>query len=257
MNINDNEIVNYIKLRYPRIVVTRVHLNEAAGYIFSKDEKIIYGYVNKEGELCKFNEFVDLRNLTEKDAEDIFERIPSVDAISETKENILKIIKEKTSVTEEQQQKAMSDLRTAIKGSLPYNVLLTTTNKDTGNSMVEINKTYKEEDIQKLREEIDIYKNCVKTLVQDKEEIVSKITTYKQQVEEYIKNSVSPSQLQSIYTTVQNTTNRLEQIVKNVIDYKIILNKGNDTNNNTGKKELEELQAEVKNSKKTYLAKRL
>ena len=90
--------------------------SESLGFILSDKDRIIDGYVNKDGRLCKLREPVDLSTLDDEKFKEIISSIPLVNGINKNK--ILDIINNKETVTEEEHKKAMSDLRKAIKTKL-------------------------------------------------------------------------------------------------------------------------------------------
>jgi hypothetical protein len=254
MNINDKELLNYIKNRYPKIIVTPVLLSdklaESLGFILSDKDKIIDGYVSKDGRLCKLKEPVDLSHLDNEKFKQIINSIPLVSGVN--KEKIIDIISKKDTINEEEHKNAMSDLKKAIQIGLHYNVLLTTTDKESGNGVIFTSKE-DEKTINELRKEIQElqeFKNCRDTLLKSQDEIKLGIEKYKQdvanQIKEIIKNSNDKSAaLEEIYKNVMEQTNKLESFLNGLIKYQESLNKT--TNEDNSKvKELEETNKKIK-----------
>jgi len=270
-HIDDTQLLNYIKKRYPKIIVKPVQisdkLSKSLGFILSNNDKIINGYVTADGRLCRLKEPVDLSKIDEKTYKQIVENIPTVSTIDKDNKNILfDTITRKEAVSDEEHKQAMSDLKAAIQQGVNYNVLLTSIDKEIGNGFVTTRKE-DEKTIATLRQEIQElqkFKDCRDTLLNSENKIKSKIQQYKEDVSNHIKNVIQNSRdksaaLNEIYKNVKEQTDKLASFLNKLLKYQMSLNTNTNTNmiEDTSKiKELEkankEIQDELEKVKKEF-----
>jgi hypothetical protein len=94
-----DNIVDYIKKNYPRVIFQPVTfgVSNAIGFVVTGN-KIIIGYINKNGSLCKLIQPIDLESLSQGvNIREIIQSIPIATGFSEIdKINLLKIFSERT-----------------------------------------------------------------------------------------------------------------------------------------------------------------
>lgn len=194
MSIVDKTYISeYIKKNYPKVIFTPVKFEykNAIGFIIS-DNKLIIGFINKTGELCKLIEPIKLSDLGgDGKIEDIIEKIPIVSGFSETdKKNLLKIFKKTDeTISKIEHERLIKELESKLKTQeqdIDYKMLYDSQN----NQMITIQKEH-EEQVKKLQEQfIEQQKQieeCKATLIKKEGDISQGIEEYKKQVDDYIK----------------------------------------------------------------------
>lgn len=228
MNVDDVTLINYIKKRYPKVVFTPLRLTteakpkNALGFVIS-DNKLVMGYITKNGTLCKLMEPVDLSELSHSRFIDLLSKIPLAVGFDENdKQNLLNVLQDKEPVSSKEHQKAVEQIQRAIQSDfdIKYNMLIETNEEKTQNEILLIKKEYEskmdeikeqynkdiEEYKQKVKELQDAQETCKVKLLGEKEQIIQSIQNFRQQISDYIsqiaKNNgkESDSKLNEMYT---------------------------------------------------------
>jgi hypothetical protein len=261
-NIDKQTLVDYIKSKYPKIIFNSIKLRngeskndvDTLGFVISNN-KLIIGYINIDGTLCKLIEPIDLNNLSHGEFIKIINNLPIVknkdqllklfDSHDDSQE--LKMVKMKLSdITYKYNDVSskyddvsskyddVSNKYSSIK--LKYDVLLDDNNKD----VILIKKEYSEKideikleyesDINKLKEQIIMQESCKDKLLNEKDQIINSIKIFREQVSEYINEVVKSKnfnneELNESYlkllkekTEVEDAMLMLKENVKNNID---------------------------------------
>lgn len=197
-------LINYIKSKYPKLIFNPINLTTASiksrsmGFIIS-DNKLVVGYINKNGELCKLIEPVDLSNLSHLEFIEIINKLPIVDGYSEEyRTNLVNLLDNKDSIAKSEHDKIIDELKFLLTSKeAEYNILVNT-DKCTDAILIkkkyemqinEIKQKYEDEtfnlkeEIRKSNENKDICKN---RLLNEKEIIISGIKDFNNIVTEYI-----------------------------------------------------------------------
>ena len=208
MNVDDVTLINYIKKRYPKVVFTPLRLTteakpkNALGFVIS-DNKLVMGYITKNGTLCKLMEPVDLNNLSHSQFIDLLSKIPlAVGFDDHDKQNLLNVLHDKEPVSSKEQQKAVEQIQRAIQSDfdIKYNMLIETNEAKNQNEILLIKKEYEskmdeikqqynkdiEEYKQKVKDLQDAQETCKAKLLGEKEQIIQAIQNFRQQISDYI-----------------------------------------------------------------------
>lgn len=208
MNVDDVTLINYIKKRYPKVVFTPLRLTteakpkNALGFVIS-DNKLVMGYITKNGTLCKLMEPVDLNNLSHSQFIDLLSKIPlAVGFDDHDKQNLLNVLHDKEPVSSKEQQKAVGQIQRAIQSDfdIKYNMLIETNEAKNQNEILLIKKEYEskmdeikqqynkdiEEYKQKVKDLQDAQETCKAKLLGEKEQIIQAIQNFRQQISDYI-----------------------------------------------------------------------
>ena len=190
----EQNLINYIKSKYPKIIFNPIKLNgnintsKSLGFIIS-DDKIIIGYINDKGNLCKLVDPINLNDLSNEKFTEIINNLPIVKGVN--KDVLLNLLKSK-------KDDSFGELGLYNTMKNKYDVLI----EDNEKNIILIKKEYtsKIEDIKKeYEDEINELKinikdlntqkeSCRDKLLNEKEQIISGIKNFKKEVSEYITN---------------------------------------------------------------------
>ena len=97
----EKNIIDYIQKNLPKIVFNPVKFpnygkTNALGFVIT-DDKMVIGYIKKDGTLCKIMNPINLSTLTNDSLIEILQKIPVVSGFNEKdKENLLKLFDKTT-----------------------------------------------------------------------------------------------------------------------------------------------------------------
>jgi hypothetical protein len=228
MNVDDVTLINYIKKRYPKVVFTPLNLQieqypkKALGFVIS-DNKLVMGYINKSGGLCKLMEPIDLNNLSHTQFIDLLSKIPLAVGFDEyDKQNLLNVLQDKEAVSSKEHNKAIEEIEKVLKSDfdIKYNILVETNEAKNRNEILLVKKEY-ESKMDEIKQEYDKYieeykkkinelqeaqEVCKSRLLSEKEQIIQAIKNFRQQISDYINEVVktqgekSDNKLNEMYT---------------------------------------------------------
>lgn len=206
----ESSIVEYIKTNYPKVIFAPIKFEEtkAIGFIVSNG-KLIIGYINSSGTLCKLNEPIDLDTLSDKGIDNIIKNIPIVEGFSEEdKQNLLNLF------TTMEPSKEILNLKEELeRAKQEYKVLY---DSESG-KIIAIKKDYEDkiEDVKKQYEEqVNIIEKNKKKLLQDKDDIIKALQDYKVKVEEYVRSQ--DTELQDVKHMHQTLVQEKAELTKNL-----------------------------------------
>lgn len=221
-------LINYIKSNFPKIIFNPLKLtgtpSRSIGFIVS-DNKIIIGYINKEGNLCRLFEPVDLNGLSSEKFIEILNRIPIVSGFDENnKVDLINLLshKDTLSITEDEHNNVIKELNNSSK----YNILLEENKvilikKEYEDSLLEIKSKFQDERKEfneKIKDLEDTKENCKNRLLSEKDQIILGIKNYKKQVSDYIDSIMKSNGVDSkSFLRVNEMYNKLLE-EKSIID---------------------------------------
>jgi hypothetical protein len=233
--MDSSSIINYIKTNYPKVIFKPFALKykNAIGFIVS-DNKLVIGFVNNDGNLCKLAEPIDIGKLGKengnKEIIDIIERIPVVSGFTENdKKNLLKMFKNDTSlskvetISKDEHNLIVEDLKKTLKTEGEEKEKYKVMYDSKSNEIVLIKGEY-EEKIKRLQKQYDELNNqlqiCKNTILNKGEEISNIIDKYKLEIREIINDKETKiSELDDINKQIKNENKslqtKLEELIKN------------------------------------------
>lgn len=209
--VTDSEsVIGYIKSKYPKIIFSPVKFpyTQALGFIISEG-KLLVGYINKAGVLCKLSNPVDLQSLANQGLEDIIAKLPIVSGFTDKdKENLLTLVNGRKSklVTNAEQDKLVIDLKRKIEDlniqDAKYKVMFDANTKDT----VLIKQQYVDQ-LDKLQKSYDDaqanLESCKREVLENKQVVLDNLEKYKAEMKAYISNSdLSKSELKELHAKI-------------------------------------------------------
>jgi hypothetical protein len=238
MNVDDITLINYIKKRYPKVVFTPLNLHgekkakHALGFVIS-DDKLVMGYIDKNGSLCKLIEPMDLNKLSHSQFIDLLNKIPLTVGFDENdKQTLLNVLHDKDVVSTKEHYKAIEQIEKALQSDyeIKYNILLESSKEQNTNDILFVKKEYDskmdeikiqydkdiEEYKQKIQELKDAQEVCKTRLLSEKEQIIQAIQNFRQQIGEYINEIVknqgnkSDNKLNEMYTQLLSEKTSIE-----------------------------------------------
>lgn len=291
-NIPEASLVGYIKSKYPKIVFTPIKFNDnsiktrSLGFVVS-DDKLILGYIDKNGELCKLMEPIDLSELSNEKFIEIIKRIPTVNGFSEyNKTSLTNLLENKKMSSKNENEQVLNELKSSLLNEEnKFNVLVDlseNTKKENTSKVILIKSEYEnkieeikteyEKNLGDLREHVlELEKTkgeCKERILHEKDIIIDGIKRFKEQVNEYIKELVNKNQIKNgesgklneLYTKLLNEKHEIESNMNILIEKeKEYLKQINDDKSNisefsdkVGEKEIEinKLSETIKEIKK-------
>jgi hypothetical protein len=226
------DIVDYIKKNYPKIVFEPVQfeksLTRALGFIVTEN-KLVIGFINSNGKMCKLIEPIDLDKLSNENFMNIVNNLPVLKGFTEKdKTRIVRIFSNTvTTISKDEHENIVEDLKRRL-AQLELNLK---TKQDEYNifydsqsdKIVLIEKEY-EEKLNQIKQQyqdallqIEKYKSQI---VDQNQMIVDGINKYKEEVKGYIEGKdLQMLDLQKLYDKGVEERgeleNRLESLLKN------------------------------------------
>lgn len=239
-------IVEYIKKNYPKIVFEPIQfeksLTRALGFIITEN-KLVIGFINKDGVMCKLIKPVDLNNLsnanfikviealpivkgfTEKDKERIM-RLFQKDEDNEDKDTVNKDNKDNNVISKEEHDLVIKELNKRIKQlesdfktkKEEYDVFF----DSQSNKVVLIEKEYQKklnEIKEQYEEQLSNVQQCKMQLVDQNQSIINGINKYKEEMKDYIKGKeMEVDELKKVYDKSVEERNILQDKLNMLID---------------------------------------
>jgi hypothetical protein len=207
--MDEATLIDYIKKKYRKVIFNPIKLRDvtkgeettALGFIIS-DNKLVLGFVNKYGELCKLIDPVDLSKLSHEKFIEIVKRIPTVNGFDSNK--LLMLLESTEHVSKTDNKKVLDELNDLISKKNEeisnYNIILNENNKkflltkkEYTDSLETIKDNYNKELMsykQKIQELKDVQNECTNRLINDKEYILQGIKNYKEETNKYINDII-------------------------------------------------------------------
>jgi hypothetical protein len=194
-----DNLVDYIKKNYPKVIFTpfKFKQSRALAFIIS-DNKLVIGYINAGGSLCKLINPIDLEKLTNESVfYNIINAIPTVSGFNEAdKSKLLTLFQSKSETVEKpEQRKIENDLKRRIselesdnqKAKDEYRALY-----DSNSNQILLVKNEYEEKIAKITEQYNTaqqeLETCKRQIVDQKDAILQGINQYKQEIQNFIES---------------------------------------------------------------------
>jgi chromosome segregation ATPase len=266
-------VVDYLKNKYPKVVFQpfKFAFSNALGFILNND-KLIIGFIKKNGNLCKLIEPLNLSNLTNEEIETAIKKIPIVTGFTEKdREKLLGLFQkaEDKYVTKAVHEKVVKELEQKLEEGNAKNVEYKTLFDGESNKLITV-KTGYEEQIAKIKNDYDEKSKqlteCSQQLINEKEKVVEGINKYKSEMSEFVKSKdFKIEELEALHNKAMKEKEELQKKLNdtvNVIEAKSKSNQDevlilvNEKNNIVAEKEalkknVEELQRELQKQKGT------
>lgn len=236
------DIVKYIKDIYPRVIFNKIDLSnvtgnkKALGFIIT-DNKLIMGYISRNGNLCKLIEPIDLNNISNDNFISLIRRIPIVDGFDKNDKNkIIELLdKSKDIISRDEINNELNDSLRDQKSELEasYKVMVDGNNisiKNLENQILLI-KSDKTEEIKRIKYEyedriIKIKESgnvCKDKLLYEKDIIIEAIKDYKVKMSEYILKEVNKTKdAESIIEKLLKEKEGIEKTLKEMTERELV-----------------------------------
>lgn len=226
--MDKNTLVDYIKSNFPKVIFNPLKLDninsKSIGFIIS-DEKLIIGYINKDGNLCKLFEPIDLNGLSNEKFTNILNRIPIVSGFDESNKTSLINLLNGSTIKQNSEDEHLELIKELKDSKSEYNTLVDS-NK---NNIILIKKEYEstifdiKEQYNKLKEKIqeleNVKQSCKEKLLNEKDQIIIGIKNYKEQVADYINSIVKSNKFDS------ESFDNLNKMYNKLLDEKSVIEK--------------------------------
>jgi hypothetical protein len=191
-DIDASTIVKFIKTKYPKVVFSPFKLayENSIGFIVTGGRMVI-GFVNNKGELCKLAEPIDLKEMTNESITSIIKRIPIVTGFTEDDKQVLMKIFESTNVPVISNTDVEEELRKQItSNNAEYKVMYDSHN----NEMLAVKAKYEsrilelQTQYQEMQEQLQ---SCKRTILNNADQIAEGINKYREEVQKTIEDRES------------------------------------------------------------------
>jgi chromosome segregation ATPase len=217
-------VVDYIKTKYPKVVFTpfKFAFSNALGFILNND-KLIIGFLNKNGNLCKLVEPLNLSNISNEDIETVIKKIPIVTGFSEQdREKLLGLFQNTDKKGRRVQEKLIKELQKELEDSKSKQAEYKVLYDGESNKVITIKSNY-EEQIAKIKSDYDEkskqLEQCSQQLVNEKDKIVEGINKYKDEMNDFIKSKdFKIEELEKIHSKLTKEKNELESKLNETIN---------------------------------------
>ena len=221
-------IVEYIKKNYPKIVFEPIQfeksLTRALGFIITED-KLVIGFINKDGVMCKLINPVDLNNLSNTNFIKVIESLPIVKGFTEKdKERIMRLFSNDKQLTDKEvTDKEVTDKEVTDKEVVNKNIVDENVISKEENDLVikELNKRIKqlESNLKTKTDEYDIFFDSQSNkVVLIEKEYQKKLNEIKEQYEEQLSNvQQCKMQLVDQNQSIINGINKYKEEMKDYI----------------------------------------
>lgn len=215
-------IVNYIKTRYPKVVFKPVKFayKSAIAFVVTND-KLVIGYINASGVLCKLVEPIDLGDLSKNSLGETLSKLPTIEGFTDKdKERLVRLFDNSSmTVTKQEHEAAVKSLRDQLEQEKSqYKVMYdsqsqsaVTVQKDSTEKLAKIQQEY--EEIRKQHED------CKATLVKEKELALTNIEKFKSDMEQFVRSKdIKLEELQAIHTKMNEERNVLQKRLDDLLN---------------------------------------
>lgn len=206
----EKNIIDYIQKNLPKIVFNPIKFpnygkTNALGFVIT-DDKMVIGYIKKDGTLCKIMNPINLSTLTNDSLIEILQKIPVVSGFNEKdKENLLKLFDKTTNYHVKN-----NDIEKLLKQYIndpsknEYIVKYDGLSQD----YITIKKQY-ENIVIELEKQVMYQQKCHEGILQEKQVVINKIQEYKQQVNNFLNDKTVD--IKNIKQKIQLLVNKLNQ----------------------------------------------
>jgi chromosome segregation ATPase len=186
-------IVDFVKRNYPKVIFKpfKLSYSKALGFIIA-DKKLIVGYLNKDGTLCKAAEPIDIEKVTKKDIDDVIDKIPVVSGFSaEDKKKLQALVSNSDDViTKTEHASIVQELKKNIQKDVEqqFKVMF-----DSKNDEAILIKNGYEKQLGEIKLQFEEQQKqlqiCKTQVVSQKDTIVNTIKQYEDKMKTYARNN--------------------------------------------------------------------
>ena len=219
-------IVEYIKQTYPKVVFKPVKFayKNALGFVVTGD-KVIIGFINKSGNLCKVADPIDLSEISNDNIEDVLSKIPIVNGFTDKdRERLLRLFqrtdKEET-ITRREHNALVRELERQLQESntqqSEYKILY----DSESNKAIAVQKEY-EEKLEQIKQQYEArlqeYEQAKNKLIEERDEIRGDLERFQTNMKEYVRtNELKIEDLQGIQQKLTEERDLLQNRIAEII----------------------------------------
>lgn len=215
----NTQIEDLIRKKYNRIIFNPIKLpnygkSNAIGFVVT-DNKLVIGFIKKDGTLCKLLNPIDLGTLSNEELVDILKKIPNVTGFTESdKQNLLKLF-DQTAVLYTKDKEITRLLKDYLNDPTKNEYIIKY--NDISQNFLLIKKE-KEELFLQLSQKINEQQNCNKKIIEEKQLIISKINEYKNNVTQFLNDkSLDIKEIKQRFVSVRENLNREQEIINKIM----------------------------------------
>uniref|UniRef100_A0A6C0H6W7 Kinesin motor domain-containing protein n=1 Tax=viral metagenome TaxID=1070528 RepID=A0A6C0H6W7_9ZZZZ len=219
-------IVEYIKQTYPKVVFKPIKFSykNALGFVVTGD-KVIIGFINKSGNLCKVAEPINLSEISNDNIVDVLSKIPIVNGFTDKdRERLLRLFqrtdKEKT-ITRREHNALVQELEQQLQESntkqSEYKILY----DSESNKVIAVQKEY-EEKIEQIKQQFEArlqeYEQAKNKLIEERDQIRGDLGRFQTDMKEFVRtNELKVEDLQGIQKKLTEERDLLQNRISEII----------------------------------------
>ena len=248
--MESNSITNYIKQKYPEIVLSKQDIHDGLkGFILSEDKATI-GVMNSVGKMFILGNTRNVEFLLKRNINDIFKRVPEIIVTKDKVGDISRVFRNTEQIDSRINGKIIEFLNSRMESKVAdvnYKVLYDTQSKEFLN--VKQNYIDKIDEItKKYNISLEKLEQCKNIIMNQKEEVIKSINNYKEGMKKYVRSkNMKISELKELY---EKSKDERKQIQDKLDDLLVLYQKENGKKMES-EKILKESEMEISKLKKS------
>lgn len=219
-------IVEYIKQTYPKVIFKPVKFayKNALGFVVTGD-KVIIGFINKSGNLCKVAEPIDLAEISNDNIEDILSRIPIVEGFTDKdKQRLLRLFQrtdQEETITKREHNALVRELEKQLQASKDQESEYKILYDSESNKAIAVQKEY-EEKLEQIKQQYEArlqeYEQAKSKLIEERDQIRGDLERYQTDMKEFVRrNELKVEDLQRIQQQMTEERDLLQQRIADML----------------------------------------
>jgi hypothetical protein len=220
--MDSTSIVDYIQKVYPKITFNPIKFpyKRAVGFILSGDSLII-GFINKNGNLCKLIDPINMLDVTQDTLETALRKIPVVAGFTDNdKQRLLRLFDTRVSVvSQDEHLQITQDLKKQLADKdAEYKILF----DSVSSKSLAVQKDYDE----KIAVLVEEYKQMLQKehdtatkLIEEKDSLLAELEKFKTETKDFVKSKdMSFAELTGLYTQLVRDKDKLQASLQLVVE---------------------------------------
>ena len=188
--MESNSITNYIKQKYPEIVLSKQDIhNGLKGFILSEDKATI-GVMNSVGKMFILGNTRNVEFLLKRNINEIFKRVPEIIVTRDKVGDISRVFRNTEQLDSRINDKIVEFLNSRMEGNVPdvnYKVLYDTRSKEFLNVKEGYIKKI-DEITKKYNLSLEKLEQCKNIIMNQKDQVIKSINNYKEDMKRYVRS---------------------------------------------------------------------
>ena len=211
--MESNSITNYIKQKYPEIVLSKQDIhNGLKGFILSEDKATI-GVMNSVGKMFILGNTRNVEFLLKRNINEIFKRVPEIIVTRDKVGDISRVFRNTEQLDSRINDKIVEFLNSRMEGNVPdvnYKVLYDTRSKEFLNVKEGYIKKI-DEITKKYNLSLEKLEQCKNIIMNQKDQVIKSINNYKEDMKRYVRSkNMKIEELKGLYDRAKDERKRIQ-----------------------------------------------